>query len=220
MVFTYDISIGGVQFRATISERNKNFDTERRQYILLELLAKTINSRKRGTDTWLQNDNVAYDFAMELWTSLCNLDCFYCDMSIFEKVMQDLIMQRLKDYGKISRRGTGKKATAMASGSNTFCNFDDRTDDYYKKPGIECSRWSEVLRDESVYSPDKQVTIKDDADLVQHVLDSLDEKTRLCFLWHSQGMKNTDIALRLGIDESYVRKMNKATAKMLQERLG
>lgn len=219
MIFTYDISIGGVPFRARISECDKNFDQERRQYILLSLLAKTINSRKRGTDTWLQNGNVAYDFAMELRASLCNLDCFHCEMSIFEKVMQGLIMQRLKDYGKVSRQGTGKKASAVASGSNMFCSFDDKTDDD-KKPGGKCSRWSQVLRDKSVYSPDKMAEIRDEADLADRALGKLDEKTRQCFLWHSQGLKNTDIAQLLGIDESYVRKMNKATATMLREQLG
>ncbi|MBR5185508.1 MAG: hypothetical protein IKW19_04350, partial [Akkermansia sp.] len=99
MAINYSINIGGAQFRAKVSKKNKNYELQKRQFKLLEMLAKTINSRKKSTDEWLKNDEVAYDFAMEVWNSLRQSSCFLCEEDRFEPVMQDLIMKRLTDYG-------------------------------------------------------------------------------------------------------------------------
>ncbi len=219
MVFTFDITLGGERILAKLDTNSKNYDLEYRQYLLLQMLAKTINSRRHGTDKWLMNNQTAYDFGIELWMSLCSLACFRCEMDVFEPVMQGLIMKRLGDYGEASRRGTGKKSSAMASGSENFCQFDDFTDDAWDKPGAEFTRWGDVLYDESVHAPDNVASIKNDAAIAMQYLSKLDERTQMCFIWHAEGMKNTDIAQLLGVDESYVRKLNKSTAALLKAEL-
>lgn len=219
MVYKFDITLGGERILAKVNTSSQNFDREYRQYLLLEMLAKTINSRRHGTDKWLENNQIAYDFGIELWMSLCGSACFCCKMEVFEPVMQGLIMKRLGDYGEASRRGTGKKSSAMASGSKNFCRFDDITDDAWDKPCVKLTRWCDVLYDEGVSAPNNTASIKDDAAKAMQYLSRLDERTQLCFIWHAEGMKNTDIAQQLYIDESYVRKLNKSTAALLRSEL-
>jgi len=66
----YNIKIGGVVFSAKVNKTDANYEQVNRQFILLEILSKTINSRKSGSEAWLQDDDRAYDLQWRSWLML------------------------------------------------------------------------------------------------------------------------------------------------------
>lgn len=215
----YNIKIGGVVFSAKVNKTDANYEQVNRQFILLEILSKTINSRKSGSEAWLQDDDRAYDFAMEVLANVKYYDCFNCDIEHFEKVMQTLVNQKLIDYGKACHSGKGKKASAVLSGSFNFVSLESDTGESKKKPGGRKACWKDVIPDVTSDRPDEEAGIKDAANIVMQYLEKMDSLPKQCMLLHVQGLQNTEIAQLLGISNSYVGKLLKQTAKTIREEL-
>lgn len=219
MTYTYDLTIGGVRFHAEISKESPNYESECRDYILLKVLATTINYRKNGSHSWLRNDSNAYDFAMEVFQSIRKLDCFFCDMEHFEKTMQSMVDKRINDYASASHSGKGKKFAAVGSGCENFCTLDSESEHKSHK-SENVWRWDEVLLDESVMAPDVQAEVFDAAQLIRKHMRKLPELTQQCLELHAQGLINTEIAKQLGVDKSYVGKLIKQGTISLLAELG
>ena len=219
MTHTYDLTIGGVRFHANLDSNKPNFDHEKRDYILLSVLAKTINYRKHGSHAWLCNDGNAYDFAMEVYHSIRRLDCFMCNMEHFEKTMQDLVNKRLNDYAIASHSGEGKKAAAVGSTCDKFCNFDSDSDKQCSKTNT-VKKWDEILSDETAIMPDSYAMNVDAAHLVTQHMEKMPRLMQDCLNLYAQGYSNVEIAKQLDIDKSYVGKLIKQGTISLYAELG
>ena len=219
MAINYSINIGGAQFRAKVSKKNKNYELQKRQFKLLEMLAKTINSRKKSTDEWLKNDEVAYDFAMEVWNSLRQSSCFLCEEDRFEPVMQDLIMKRLTDYGESVRKGFVKKSATTGAECTKTKSFDAPSTPGESDEDSDAPTLSDVLYEAGAYTPDERAAIMLDAMRIKKALKKCSKKARLCFLLHSRGYTNREIAIELGVHESYIGRLMKHTIAQVKNLL-
>ena len=217
MAINYSINIGGAQFRAKVSKKNKNYELQKRQFKLLEMLAKTINSRKKSTDEWLKNDEVAYDFAMEVWNSLRQSSCFLCEEDRFEPVMQDLIMKRLTDYGESVRKGFVKKSATTGAECSKSKSFDAPSTPGESDDDSDAPTLSDVLYEAGAYTPDERAAIMLDAKRIKKALKKCSKKARLCFLLHSRGYTNREIAAELGVHESYIGKLMERTIAQVKK---
>ena len=219
MAINYSINIGGAQFRAKVSKKNKNYELQKRQFKLLEMLAKTINSRKKSTDEWLKNDEVAYDFAMEVWNSLRQSSCFLCEEDRFEPVMQDLIMKRLTDYGESVRKGFVKKSATTGAECTKTKSFDAPANPGDADGDPDAPSLSDVLYEAGAYTPDERAAIMLDAMRIKKALKKCSKKARLCFLLHSRGYTNREIAVELGVHESYIGRLMERTIAQVKNQL-
>ena len=219
MAINYSINIGGAQFRAKVSKKNKNYELQKRQFKLLEMLAKTINSRKKSTDEWLKNDEVAYDFAMEVWNSLRQSSCFLCEEDRFEPVMQDLIMKRLTDYGESVRKGFVKKSATTGAECTKTKSFDAPSTPGESDDDSDAPTLSDVLYEAGAYTPDERAAIMLDAMRIKKALKKCSKKARLCFLLHSRGYTNREIAVELGVHESYIGRLMERTIAQVKNLL-
>lgn len=219
MTHTYDLKIGRARIRAKLDSSKPNFDRENRDYILLSVLAKTINYRKHGSHSWLSNDDNAYDFAMEVYDSIRRLDCFNCSMEFFEMTMQNLVNKRLNDYATASHSGEGKKAAAVGSTCDRLCSFDSDSDKTSTKDN-KTWQWGEVLSDDSVVQPDIYAMNADAAHLATQHMKKMPRLMQKCLDLHSQGYSNVEIAKKLNIDKSYVGKLIKQGTISLYADLG
>lgn len=217
MAINYSINIGGAQFRAKVSKKNKNYELQKRQFKLLEMLAKTINSRKKSTDEWLKNDEVAYDFAMEVWNSLRQSSCFLCEEDRFEPVMQDLIMKRLTDYGESVRKGFVKKSATTGAECTKSKSFDAPSTSGESDDDSDAPTLSDVLYEAGAYTPDERAAIMLDAKRIKKALKKCSKKARLCFLLYSRGYTNREIAAELGVHESYIGRLMERTIAQVKK---
>lgn len=217
MAINYSINIGGAQFRAKVSKKNKNYELKVRQFKLLEMLAMTINSRKKSTDPWLKNDELAYDFAMEVWNSLRQLSCFHCEADRFEPVMQDLIMKRLTDYGESVHKGFVKKSATTGAECTKTKSFDAPSTPGESDDDADASTLSDVLYDAGAYTPDERAAIMLDAERIKKALKKCRKKARLCFLLYSRGYTNREIAAELGVHESYIGRLMERTIAQVKK---
>lgn len=195
----YEIKVGSVTITDVVEENNI---AAQREYTLLSVIAKTINSRKRGSESWLLNDDVAYDVAMELFLAIKRLDCYNAPMEYFEKVVQRIVNQRLIDYAISAREVRGSKASAIASGSAKFVGYDEPYKEY--SSGKKSLPYSECLGEQTEANPSEVAAIRDTASRAQAILEGMDKKARKCFQMHVKGIKNVEIARRLGLDQPAV----------------
>ena len=199
MTRSYEIKVGSVTITDVVEENNK---AAQREYTLLSVIAKTINSRKKGSESWLLNDDVAYDVAMELMQAIKRLDCYNAPMEYFEKVVQSIVNQRLIDYAVSAHKVRGSKASAIASGSAKFVGYDEPYKEY--SSGKKSLPYSECLGEQTEPNPSEIAEIRDTASRAQGILKKMDAKSQKCFQMHVDGIKNVEIARRLGLDQPTV----------------